>query len=144
MLAGGAGVVLCASAALVSVAMWHRSALLSASVLAAGATILLLTWIYGRARTAAMQSEVVRSFAGLAVIHGNRVVAIDKRSPLVGAYGTRLEAARAAAATNKWCVLIRAWDRYYVLRGKPTRAGVPVSFRTRAVADVVPAPRRTA
>jgi hypothetical protein len=140
MLALGAVVVFALSAALVLVLLHAPESLLPAVVAAVGASILSLTWAYGRARSAAMRAEVVRSFAGLAVVHSNRIVVINQRNPLIGEWGSRYEAAKAAMQAQDWCVLVRAWDRYYVLRAAPAPSQqVPVSFRSRAVADIVPA-----
>jgi hypothetical protein len=93
--------------------------------------------------SAARRAEVVRSFAGLAVLHHGQSIEVASR-PLVGEYPTRRLAARAALDRGGWAVIVHAWDRYYVLRGEPTTSRAsrpPVAFRTRAVADVVPAIR---
>lgn len=111
----------------------------SIGLLAAGALLLQLIWIHGRAQSAARRQEIVRSFAKLAVLHHGAAITIDPR-PLHGEYTTRREAAWAAARCGSWAVLVRAYDRYYVLTGeRSTSVLTPLSFRSKAVADVVPA-----
>lgn len=115
--------------------------------LALGAGALAAVWLHGAARGAARRREVVRSFAGLAVVHlGQRYRVED--APMLGEYPTRRHAAAAALDRGRWAVMVRAWDRYYLLAAMPVSASdvdaaasTAVSFRTRAVADVVPATR---
>ncbi len=110
--------------------------------LAVACGLLLLLWIHGAARTAARRAEVEQSFAGLAVLHHGASFQVARR-PLLGEYATRRAAARAAIERGGWAIIVRAWDRWYLLAAAPTRAvdagATPVSFRSRAVADVVPA-----
>lgn len=112
--------------------------------LAAASGLLLGLGTHGAARRAARRSEVERSFAGLTVLHHGERFAIGS-APLRGEYGTRRDASRAALERGGWAVIVHAWDRYFVLACEPAAdsAGTrpPVSFRSRAVADVVPAVR---
>jgi hypothetical protein len=113
--------------------------------LAAGALLLTLLWTHAAARTSARRAEVARSFAGLTVLHlGERYAVADR--PLLGEYATRRDAARAALDRGSWAIIVQAWDRYFLLAAHPvtdamTRGPDPVSFRSRAVADVIPAIR---
>lgn len=110
--------------------------------LVASVALLLLLWCHGTARTAARRREVERSFAGLVVLHQGRAFEVAQQ-PLLGRFGTRRLAARAALDRGGWAIIVHAWDSYFLLACAPTSdatpAGVPVSFRSRAVADVVPA-----
>jgi hypothetical protein len=91
-------------------------------------------------RRTARRLEIVRSFAGHTVRRDGVSIAVDASSPLLGEYSTRRDAAWSAARCGRWGVLVRAYGRFYVLVGDSTQPGVvPVSFRSRAVADVVPA-----
>ena len=90
------------------------------------------------ARRRAQSTEIVRSFAGLSVLHHGTVIRIDSE-PLLGDYSTRREAARTALERGHWAVIVRAYGRWFLLSGAATAgARTPVSFRTRAVADIVP------
>ncbi|MCW2927806.1 MAG: hypothetical protein JWM86_1774 [Thermoleophilia bacterium] len=119
--------------------------------LAASAMLLLFMWTHAAARTMARRAELEQSFAGLAVVHlGERYQVADERC-LLGEFTTRRHAARAAIDRGDWALIVQAWDRYYLLAATPaarlTRdaaAPAPVSFRSRAVADVVPAIRDAA
>lgn len=108
--------------------------------LAVALVLLGLLWSHSRAQAAARRAEIVNSFVGLTVLHHGHAIRIGDGDPLVGEYDTRRAAAQAAMALGRWGVIIRAYDRYFVLAGDRT-AGVrtPVAFRTAAVADVVPA-----
>lgn len=137
----GAGSTLIAAA--VAIATTANPALLLPLLpLAASAMLLVLMWTHGVARTTARRAEVDRSFAGLVVLHHGEAYAIG-RDPILGEYATRRHAARAAIERGGWAVIVQAWDRYYLLAASPAldaAPGVaPVSFRSRAVADVVPA-----
>jgi hypothetical protein len=110
-----------------------------------GVSLLLLhgLWVHGAARSTARRSEVERSFGGLVVRHHGAAFAVADREPL-GEYATRRLAAHAALDRGGWAIIVQAWDRYYLLACEPARdatARSAVSFRSRAVADVVPAIR---
>jgi hypothetical protein len=91
-------------------------------------------------RRSARRAEIVGSFAGLRVLHAGTSITIDQSRPLLGEYGSRRDAAWAAARCGKWAVLVHAYGHYYVLTGsRDVSERRPVSFRSRAVADVVPA-----
>lgn len=98
-------------------------------------------WCHAAAREVARRSEVVRSFAGLRVIHHGQSFSVAAPSPLLGVYATRDDAARAATQRGSWAVVVHAWDRYFLLAADPVQrgGGSPVAFRSNAVADVVPA-----
>lgn len=104
------------------------------------ASIMLVSlWIHARAFEAARSAEIVRSFAGLAVLHRGTMVTIDSK-PLVGTFETRFAAAAAALDRGIWAVIVCAYDRYYLLSGSHSEnKKSPFAFRTAAVADVVPA-----
>lgn len=110
--------------------------------LAASALLLLLLWTHGAARAAARRAEVERSFAGLVVLHQGEAYQVADR-PVLGEYATRRHAARAAVERGGWAIIVGAWDRCYLLAATPARdaarSSAPVSFRSSAVADVVPA-----
>jgi hypothetical protein len=112
--------------------------------LALGLGMLAALWIHGAARTSARRTELERSFAGLAVVHHGAAYRVGLR-PVLGAYATRRAAATAALERGGWAIVVRAWDRYWLLAATPLREGEarrdPVSFRSRAVADVIPAVR---
>jgi hypothetical protein len=113
--------------------------------LAAGTLLLTLLWTHASARRSARRAEVSRSFAGLTVLHLGQRYAVAER-PLLGEYATRRDAARAALDRGSWAIIVQAWDRYFLLAAHPvtdaaTRRPEPVSFRSRAVADVIPAIR---
>lgn len=136
---GGAFVVV----ATVAIAALANPALLRPLLPLAGAAMLLVVvWTHGAARSAARRAEVERSFAGLVVLHHGEAYAVEQR-PVLGEFATRRDAARAAVDRGGWAVIVKAWDRFYLLAAAPARdAGprdAPVSFRSRAVADVVPA-----
>ncbi|MBC7461132.1 MAG: hypothetical protein H7287_07200 [Thermoleophilia bacterium] len=101
-------------------------------------------WVHGTARSAARRREVERSFGGLVVLHAGAAFHVADRAPL-GEFASRRHAARAAIDRGGWAVIIQAWDRYYVLACRPASEGSSLverpafSFRSRAVADVVPA-----
>lgn len=124
----------------------HDLALLRSLVpLAVSAALLVGLWTHGAARRAARRTEVERSFAGLVVRHHGRSYTVDT-DPLAGEYPTRRHAAEAAMQRGSWALVVHAWDRYYLLScaphneasTAPAAAAVPVSFRSRAVSDVVP------
>lgn len=111
--------------------------------LAVSAFLLCLLWTHGAARAAARRAEVEHSFAGLAVLHHGDAYEVAPR-PILGEFATRRDAARAAVERGGWAIIVQAWDRFYLLAAQPARdaAGTgraPVSFRSRAVSDVVPA-----
>ena len=141
LLAGGGLAVVAASVALATVA---QPALLRPLLpLAASALLLVLLWTHGAARTTARRTEVERSFAGLVVLHHGQAYEVEA-APMLGEHPSRREAARAALDRGGWAIIVHAWDRYYVLAAAPlrdsARGGIAaVSFRSRAVADVVPA-----
>ena len=110
--------------------------------LALAAGLLHGLWVHGAARRVARRAEVERSFADLTVLHHGAAFAIGNR-PLRGEFASRRHAARAALERGGWAVIVHAWDRYYVLACEPAKQPrrAPVSFRSRAVADVVPAVR---
>lgn len=127
---------------LLAATAWRRPDLLvTVAPLAAGALLLVAIWVHGAARSIARRSEIERSFAGLTVLHlGQRYVV--SRTPLIGEYPSRRHAARSAVERGCWAIVVRAWDRYYLLQATPASTPAtqsPVSFRSRAVADVVPA-----
>lgn len=101
--------------------------------------MLALLWSHARCQRRSRRAEIVKSFAGLTVVHHGRAVRIAD-TPFAGEFGTRKQAVLAATRLGRWAVVVRAYDRYYLLAGRPTSAVVtPVALRTRAVADVVPA-----
>ncbi len=110
--------------------------------LAASAGLLLGLWVHGAARASARRAEIERSFAGLQVLHHGQAYAVDA-APILGTYATRRDAAKAALDRGSWAVIVQAWDRYWLLSASPVRdaatAKAPVAFRSRAVADVIPA-----
>jgi hypothetical protein len=110
--------------------------------LAAATLLLMLLWAHGAARVAARRAEVEQSFAGLVVLHHGEAYAVADR-PVLGEFATRRHAARAAIERGGWAIIVQAWDRFYLLAAAPAREqrDAPVSFRSRAVADVVPAVR---
>lgn len=112
--------------------------------LAASALLLVLVWTHGAARAAARRTEVEQSFAGLLVLHHGQAYQVAER-PILGEFPTRRHAARAALERGGWAIIVQAWDRFYLLAAAPARDAErrrpPVSFRSRAVADVVPAVR---
>ncbi|MCW2972058.1 MAG: hypothetical protein JWN72_331 [Thermoleophilia bacterium] len=111
-----------------------------------GVSMLLLhaLWVHGTARSAARRREVERSFGGLIVLHAGAAFHVADRTAL-GEFASRRHAARAAIDRGGWAVIVHAWDRFYVLACEPATDGgaqlgrTAVSFRSRAVADVVPA-----
>lgn len=115
--------------------------------LAAGAGLLLGMWTHAAARTVARRAELEQSFAGLAVMHlGERYEVAAAGRCVLGEYATRRDAARAAIDRGSWALIVQAWDRFFLLDARPARRGAsaeqrlaPVSFRSRAVADVIPA-----
>lgn len=140
-LVAGAAVI----GACVAVATVLNPALLRPLLPLAGAAFLLcLLWTHGAARSAARRAEVEHSFAGLAVLHHGVAYEVARR-PILGEFSTRRHAARAAVERGGWALIVKAWDRYYLLSAQPAseaaRRRAPVSFRSRAVADVVPAVR---
>ncbi len=99
-----------------------------------------MMWAHARSRHRAQQAEIVSSFANLHVIHHKQLLRI-RRNPLIGAYMSRREAVLASLDRGEWAVIIRAYGRWYALAAEqrpPARPSEPISFRTRAVADVVP------
>ncbi|MEO6867332.1 MAG: hypothetical protein ABI200_04855 [Gaiellales bacterium] len=111
--------------------------------LAGSAILLLMMWTHGAARTAARRRELEQSFAGLMVIHHGEAYKVEQDAPVIGAYATRRHAAHAALDRGGWAIIVQAWDRCYLLAAQPAhdaaREAAPVSFRSRAVADVIPA-----
>jgi hypothetical protein len=140
------GIGACTIAATLGATALYDAALVPA-LLPLGGSCLLLTalWAHGSARTAGRRSEVARSFAGLAVVHHGSAFEVAAEHPVVGEYATRRLAARAALDRGTWAIIVHAWDRYYVLSCEPAaqrhadEPARPVAFRSRAVADVVPA-----
>jgi hypothetical protein len=108
------------------------------------AALLLALFTHAAARTAARRAEVANSFANLRVLHHGASYEVAAR-PLLGEYTSRRHAAKAAMDRGGWALVIQAWDRYYLLACRPdasqANGRAPVSFRSRAVADVVPALR---
>lgn len=145
MLACSGAAAIALSVAIASIA--NPALLMPLLPLAASAGLLLLLWTHGVARVSARRAEVEHSFAGLAVLHHGERFEVAER-PVLGEFGTRRLAARAALDRGGWAIIVQAWDRYYLLAATPaTDAGAlraPVSFRSRAVADVVPAIRNDA
>lgn len=115
--------------------------------LAASAGLLLGLWVHGSAKSSARRAEVERSFAGLVVLHQGQAFQVDDQ-PMLGAYASRRHAASAALDRGGWAIIVQAWDRYWLLSASPAREesprSTPVSFRSRAVADVIPAIREEA
>lgn len=142
VLAGFGIAVVVASVALTSLA--QPSLLRPLLPLAASAMVLLLLWTHGAARSTARRTEVEQSFAGLVVLHLGRAYAVAQ-SPMLGEHPSRRQASRAALDRGGWALIVHAWDRYYLLAATPikdaTPRPAPVSFRSRAVSDVVPAIR---
>lgn len=110
-----------------------------------GACVLLLAlWVHGSARTAARRTEVMRSFAGLRVLHHGAGFEVATSDTVLGEYPSRREASRAAMERGSWAIIVHAWDRYYLLACTPAagrrdgEGARPVALRSRAVADVVP------
>lgn len=100
---------------------------------------LAVIWSHARAQDSARRVEIVKSFATLTVLFDGQAIRLDRR-PLLGEFGTRREAAHAAMAAGCWAVIVHAYEHFYVLTGTRTRdVRTPVSFRTRAVSDIVPA-----
>lgn len=100
-------------------------------------------WVHGSARTAARRREVENSFGGLVVQHAGEAFHVADRAVL-GEFASRRHAARAAIDRGGWAVIVQAWDRYYLLACEPAsdakaEVASAFSFRSRAVADVVPA-----
>lgn len=140
LLLGAGSLAIAASVALASFA---NPALLRPLLPLAGSALLLtLLWTHGAARAAARRAEVEHSFAGLTVLHHGEAYEVAAR-PVLGEFPTRRHAARAAMDRGGWAIIVSAWDRCYLLAATPVRdratASAPVSFRSRAVADVVPA-----
>ena len=137
-----AGAILVA-APLAVVAVLHPSLLSPLAPLGVSLLILHGLWVHGAARGSARRHEVRRSFGGLVVHHHGAAFTVADREPL-GEYASRRNAAHAALDRGGWAVIVQAWDRYYLLACEPVRdtaTGAAVSFRSRAVADVVPAIR---
>ncbi len=142
--------VLCSAGAVVVLAplvfatMANPSLLLPVLPLALGGGLLVALWSRRAARTHARRAELERSFAGLTVLHAGGAYAVAAH-PVLGSYATRRDAATAALERGSWALVVRAWDRYWLLDAAPVRdhapRTAPVSFRTRAVADVIPAIR---
>lgn len=135
-LAGAAAIVAAATAVTISVPG------IAATIvpLAVALVVLELLWSHNRAQSSARRAEIRNSFAGLTVLHHGHAIHVSADDPLVGEYDSRRSAAHAAVALGNWAVIVRAYDRYFVLAGTRTeRVGTPVAFRTSAVADVVPA-----
>ena len=111
--------------------------------LALGCGLLAGLWIHGAARDVARRTELERSFAGLVVLHHGAAYRVAER-PVIGSYASRRHAANAALDRGGWAIIVRAWDRCWLLdvapaSGVASNDGPPVSFRSRAVADVIPA-----
>lgn len=110
--------------------------------LAASAGLLLGLWVHGSAKASARRAEVEQSFAGLVVLHHGQAFQVDDQ-PMLGTYASRRHAASAALERGGWAIIVQAWDRYWLLSAAPVRDTEPrrnpVSFRSRAVADVIPA-----
>lgn len=137
----GGGAILIALAVAIA-ALAKPSLLVPLLPLAGAALLLVVVWTHGTARSAARRAEVERSFAGLVVLHHGEAYAVERR-PVLGEFATRRDAARTAVDRGGWAVIVKAWDRFYLLAAAPARdvapRDAPVSFRSRAVADVVPA-----
>lgn len=136
---GGVGVPMSIALA---VAIWHDPATTRAVAPLALAMLLLLgLGAHAYAQRRARRADVERSFAGLSVLHhGVRYQVAD--APMLGEFGTRRHAAQAAMQRGHWAIVVRAWDRYYLLAvsaPQPATSAKPVSFRSRAVTHVVPA-----
>lgn len=111
------------------------------TILPLGVALLMVValWSHGRAQSRARRAEIVKSFAGLTVMHDGHALELDAY-PLLGEFHSRRQAARAAIDVGRWAVIVTAYDRFYVLTGNRTRnVKAPVAFRMRAVADIVPA-----
>ncbi len=94
--------------------------------------------IHNRALKAARKAEIIRSFAGLSVIHGGHSVKVDTH-PRTSIHVSRADAVRTAFDHGGWSVIVKAYDAWYLLSGTHIKHGShPVAFRTRAVADLVP------
>jgi hypothetical protein len=105
------------------------------------AGLVALLWSYSTAQRDARRAEIVRSFAGLTAQHAGHAIALED-APYRGDFATRREAVDAALELGGWAIVVRAYERYYVLVGREVNGtSRPVTFRTRAVADVVPALR---
>lgn len=123
-----------AAASLVPALVWTLLPLTVAVLLLFG------LWSHGHAQDAARRAEIVKSFAGLTVLHDGQAIRVSGEAPLVGEFDTRRAAARAAIELGHWAVIVRAYDHYYLLAGARTASlRTPVAFRTYAVADIVPA-----
>jgi hypothetical protein len=140
------GVALMAAAV---AATWHiapQSANLIA-VICSGSLAIWTLWAIAHARQRAQHAEIIASFAGLHVLFHKRLFRIGAR-PLIGAYVSRRAAVNASLEHGSWAVIVRAYGRWYALAATPQdvagRAAGPFSFRTAAVADVIPSVRDTA
>ncbi len=139
----GAALALALIAAFGTLVAIDPDTLRSALPLALGMGALSALWVHGSARATARRAELDRSFAGLVVVHHGVAYAVSQQ-PILGEYPNRRQAATAALDRGGWAIVIRAWDRYWLLDAAPVRAAQhgepsPVSFRSRAVADVIPA-----
>ncbi len=142
--AGGA----CITAGLVVAVVANGALLRPLLPLAASTGLLLGLWVHGSAKASARRAEVERSFAGLVVLHHGQAFQVDEQ-PMLGTYASRRHAAAAALERGGWAIVVQAWDRYWLLSASPVRDAepsrrAPVSFRSRAVADVIPAIREEA
>jgi hypothetical protein len=127
------------------VATSNRALVAPTLPLATGAIMVTLLWAHSQAQRLARRAEILRSFAGMAITHGGHVIRINDTDAFTGEFTVRSDAVRAAVERGRWAVIVRAYDRYYVLAGQlvprvkrtelPT---VPLSFRSSAVAHVVP------
>lgn len=131
-----------AIAAVVIASCWiFEPSLISAVCMITGSFLgIWMMWAHSRSRCRAQQSEIIASFADLHVIHHKQLLRI-RREPFIGAYMSRREAVLASLDRGDWAVIVRAYGRWYALAAEqqpPARPSQPISFRTRAVADVVP------
>lgn len=135
------------TAPLLILELTNPGAIRSSLPLAIGVGLLAALWIHGAARSYARQRELERSFAGLIVLHLGKRYRISA-TPYLGSFTSRKDACEAALLRGHWAAVVRAWDRYWLLQATPVHdrdhSNGPVSFRSRAIADIIPAIRDSA
>ncbi len=129
-----------AAAAALIAAVWAGWVVPGVAI-AIGVSAVLAEYVLARrhARRVARRVEIVLSFSGLEVLHQGTRLKIREKGALIGEWRTRRQAADAAIAVGCWAVLVRAYGRYWALAADTVSTSGAVSFRNRAVADIVPA-----
>ena len=141
-----AGIVI---AAVVLAALWltNPHAMNMAAMLTASSLLIWTMGSHAGSRRRAQRAEIVASFASMHIIHQNTQLRVGA-APLIGSYRHRRDAVRASVRRGCWTVIVRAYGRWYVLAADQVaahnRRPGPLSFRSRAVADVVPSIADTA